>query len=864
MALWVQAHDGLLARLDAELKRRSAHPARTVVLLPYAQLRPLATRLWAQCYPDGFTPRFETTMNWTNALGDHVRQSLDITFDAGLDTLTAQALLAMAGLASHQDALAGLLVQSAHQLAPLAAAAGPAGRMQWAVTARTAAMSGMDGAALQWEAAVARIAVEWASVSGYASDLLFAPRAQEAVDCLVMVQGLSPDPLAAGLADVWADRLQVLSLAETSLSPQRYAVLPPSGAVRLHVCLDAEDEAQRSAACALRHIALGNFPVALVSSDRALTRRVRAMLDSAGVQMRDENGWKLSTSRAAANVMALLRAATWNAPSDAVLDWLKTSVAWVDAVDAVDALEKALRRGQVRDWSDAVTTPLIAQSAELLQTCTRIDALRETFKGRRLLVGWLEVLRGALQASGVWDGLLADGAGAKVAQALHLENVVQGSNEGWNGLAATALWAARRMDLREFTAWVNQALEGASFQPDYPAEEQVVILPMSQMLGRPFAAVVLAGCDEVRLNPGAEPPGAWTAAQRAALGLPARDALDALTRSAWERALQTPVCDVLWRTSDEAGEALLPSTLVQLLMLDRAAQGVITWAEDPRELRVQACTPVAMPQPVGRDVPVSQLSASAYEDLRQCPYRFFALRQLGLKMDDELESEVDKRDFGLWLHAVLSGFHDALLANPTQDASSRKAMLDASADEATRAMALPQGEFLPFAAAWPAVRDGYLQWLGEHEAKGAHFVVGESPRSQQIGSVKLVGRIDRIDRIDSALQGETMLLDYKTEPLAKSRARVKDMLEDTQIAFYAALLPNDTLRAAYVNVGERDGTVLCEQPHVVHARDALIHGILEDMEHIAQGAALPALGDGTACDYCQARGLCRKDFWTVL
>ena len=54
-----------------------------------------------------------------------------------------------------------------------------------------------------------------------------------------------------------------------------------------------------------------------------------------------------------------------------------------------------------------------------------------------------------------------------------------------------------------------------------------------------------------------------------------------------------------------------------------------------------------------------------------------------------------------------------------------------------------------------------------------------------------------------------------------------------------------------------------KQPHVVQARDALIHGILDDMERISQGAALPALGDGPACDYCQVRGLCRKDFWAI-
>jgi ATP-dependent helicase/nuclease subunit B len=54
----------LVQALREEITRRGAHPARTVVLLPYAQLMPIARRFWAELVPSGFAPRFETTMNW--------------------------------------------------------------------------------------------------------------------------------------------------------------------------------------------------------------------------------------------------------------------------------------------------------------------------------------------------------------------------------------------------------------------------------------------------------------------------------------------------------------------------------------------------------------------------------------------------------------------------------------------------------------------------------------------------------------------------------------------------------------------------------------------------------------------------------
>ena len=68
--------------------------------------------------------------------------------------------------------------------------------------------------------------------------------------------------------------------------------------------------------------------MALVATDRLLTRRIRAMLTAQQVRIRDETGWKLSTTRAAAQLVVTLRAARWDASSDAVLDWLKNAPAF--------------------------------------------------------------------------------------------------------------------------------------------------------------------------------------------------------------------------------------------------------------------------------------------------------------------------------------------------------------------------------------------------------------------------------------------------------------------------------------------------------------------------------------------------------
>jgi ATP-dependent helicase/nuclease subunit B len=108
-------------------------------------------------------------------------------------------------------------------------------------------------------------------------------------------------------------------------------------------------------------------------------------------------------------------------------------------------------------------------------------------------------------------------------------------------------------------------------------------------------------------------------------------------------------------------------------------EGAGTAADDPREARSERAQDVLRPAPQGAPLVPQQVSASSYEDLRRCPYRFFALRMLGLREADEIEAEVDKRDFGTWLHGVLKSFHEALREQGHLSRPERVRLLDAIA-----------------------------------------------------------------------------------------------------------------------------------------------------------------------------------------
>jgi ATP-dependent helicase/nuclease subunit B len=828
----------LWAQVAAHMHTRSAHPARTVVLLPFFQLQSVARATARQHWPAGFVPRLETTKSWSQRISHFMPSALDISFDAGLDSLRAAQWLQRAGLGAKQAMLSANLVLTAHQLGALVAAVPPSQRSDWAANARVQALQGIDkltGSPLMYEAAIARIALEWAVASRYASDVLFEPSLHSSLDALVVVQGLQANPLASALARHWQAISSTVEWQQEDSAAQ----------VSLHSAANAFDEADRAAACVLQHIAAGRVPVALAAVDRVTTRRVSATLALHGVALQDETGWKLSTTRAAASVMALLRAARWSVQAsgiegaqDALLDWLKHTNA---PTASVNALERAFRvpNTSLAQQNNAQAAIEFIVSAD--QPNATIDTLLGSLRAPRSAAQWLVGLKSVLSATGQWGALMQDAAGRDCVQALHL-------------LQPEALAEhSQPISLADFTAWASDCLENASFKPGSDdIATQVVVLPLAQVLARPFEAIVIAAADEQRLSASPEPVGHWSSAQREALGLPSRTVLAAELQAVWASALCVPQVDVLWRSA-EGDQVLQPSPLLQRWLLTHDALK----AQDPRITQPVQATPTLPPQPTAGPLRVTSLSASSYSDLRTCPYRFFALRLLGLQEADELETEIDKRDFGSWLHSVLADFHMRRKAHP--NATDDVTLLDQCAADKR----IPDAGFVPFAAAWPQVRNSYLLWLAQHESEGWQFDQSELTRNLTHDNIELKGRLDRVDRLSRGPEaGTAYVLDYKTESTSVSKERVKNPLEDTQLAFYAALLGEDDIHAAYVNVAERS-TVSTAQPDIMPARDALLQGISTDVQRIHAGHTLPALGEGKACDYCAARGLCRKDMWTL-
>lgn len=854
-AMWAEVATQVGRWLDGRgLSTRDA-----CVLLPFAELLPPAKRAFAASA--GWMPRIHTTQTLARELAPTIASDgAGPSGHAAIDTLLAEQLLrqpawgrdwARRDPGAFQHAVSRV-VRTAHAVLRGAQGITPDGRQAyWARVQQVAtSAAGIDGGLL-------RVAVEWAAMAPPPpTDVLFTLRPS----AWIAVQFGGEDSLASALTS--GRSVPALHLWLDAEGDDPFSLLPGAGVIDVVRAGDAEAEAMSATCEVVAALDRGEGPVALVAEDRALVRRVRALLERTGTAVDDETGWPLSTTRAGARVMAALRAAHPAASQDDLLDWLKSAIG-IDDQDDLAALERSWRRPQRQpDGEGAAAQQLWARERARLRVFAD--------PGRRSVAAWLQALDDVLFGADIDASWQVDAASQQLRRTLWLDSDSRG--------AAGRAWLEGAMTLDGFTSWVQRALEEARFVPDGSgAVADVVITPLSRAIGRPFGTVVVPGADAQRLALADSPDLLLSDAAMRALGLPHLAQRRRRQAQGFVHLLRSPKVVLLWRQTD-GDETMAPSALVDRLR-DACIQADRPIRERDASVPMQAVdvqlAPVPMPT-VGTRLPATW-TASAVESLRQCPYQFFARVVLGLREDDELDDDVDKRDFGAWIHATLERFH-AGRPESTTEADDVRRLVGVARDTLEAYAAdhrVDRAALLPYTAGFEHFAGRYVSWLHGHERDGWRYEAGEVDRTVALdaaddidagigGSLRLRGRIDRIDR--QPAQTAVQVIDYKTGARDQLTRRVRQPLEDTQLAVYAALLlptlsAGTAVSAAYLALDDSDGVVEIAHENVAETAHTLTRALADERRRMLAGAPLPPLGQGSVCDYCEARGLCRRDHW---
>jgi hypothetical protein len=204
-----------------------------------------------------------------------------------------------------------------------------------------------------------------------------------------------------------------------------------------------------------------------------------------------------------------------------------------------------------------------------------------------------------------------------------------------------------------------------------------------------------AGLRRSRLPASPEPPGNWSVAQRAGT----RACRSRETWRAQRPAGRTPCSNPHVRPALARQRRQRRAGPAQPAGAGPAARPCPAALADPRRPR-SPVLPTAAPTPSGALLPVENISASAYEDLRRCPYRFFALRQLGLQ--EAPTSSTSRSTSATSATGCTRCCAISTRAARRRPARRARGACSTGARSAPRAAGLADGEFLPFAAAWPA------------------------------------------------------------------------------------------------------------------------------------------------------------------
>ena len=616
--------------------------------------------------------------------------------------------------------------------------------------------------------------------------------------------------------------------------------------------------------------------IAIVAQDRLTARRVRALLEREAVLVSDETGWKLSTSRAAACVDALLECVAGQAYHRDLLDLCKSPYVFADLepdtrAAAVQALEAALRSASVRRglarYKRAVqgARPGSAPPAALeqaLRLLERIEAATALLDARPApLARWLARLQRALAEVGADAALSGDIAGQAVldlieARRLELEtNAAQFSFQAWRD-------------------WLNREFEGATFR-DAAIDSPIVMTALNAVCLRRFEAVLLLGGDARQLAP-AVPGAFFNHAVRRELGLRTREDAERELRRDLELLLATvPRVVVTWQATQNGEANRLAADLALLSTLHALA-----WGGDlqcaPLPARPEAepgaeTAPVpgfAAPTVPAARVPL-RVSVSAYASLVACPYRFYARHVLGLGELDEVSEDLDKRGYGELVHRILERFHAAHPAIAALTPGAALAALRAIGDEVFAAAVADNFLATGWRLRWEKRLVAYLDWQRALEAEGWRWREAEARVARRLPlpdgeEVELYGRIDRIDaRADDA--SCVALYDYKTQRAAAIAGRLAD---DVQLPVYALLygVAADVERAAYIALDDErivavaaGGDDEAGEPSLAEAAEAQGERLVRLLSELRAGAALPAHGADRVCTFCEMRGLCRRD-----
>ena len=654
----------------------------------------------------------------------------------------------------------------------------------------------------------------------------------------------------------------------------------------------------------------GKTNIALVAQDRLVARRARALLARLGpsLKIQDETGWKLSTTRAAAALnswLELLRAPPEGPSAADLLEFLQNP--FLD-------LGKCLNANSTRDAESL--NGLVAQLEDILiasQAKSGWETFHMAIEGsvshgsaapNPLLLELLQSIRGRLNR---WRGVKINCA---LAHQYLMDDLIQiGMTQGLEkdsaGKQLLELLETFDFDvehqqiamrLNEWLSLLKTVIEESSYEEmGVSAAATLSILPLSSTRFREFEAIVMVGCDEQQLPAFSEPPLFFSDTLNRLLGGSSIEAqFVQQARDLSQLLTSFSSVDLLWQSKSKSGEPLRASAWIQRLQMDLPnwqAQNASTLFVPRSGKAIPSHMAIAK---LDSDLPMPvSMSPSAYKALRDCPYKYYVRSLLGLRKLKGFEEGFDASLAGQTLHKILRNFYHAMKSEAqkssspmTADLKQRRAwmqdQLTLISEQVFKRLIEGDARVLGVLRDWQKQIPSFIHWQLEREAQGWQFhdaevkVGFDLPFTDVDGNERHIRIEGYADRFDVSIHDSkaASVIDYKNQNLTKVEWRSEAVLDDPQLLIYArASNESKKISGRVVNAAEwvalkadvkKEGdeaarTVAIEaMPELMQE---FSEQMTEDVQSLWSGKPLKAFAPDSVCQYCEARGICRKGMW---
>jgi len=680
---------------------------------------------------------------------------------------------------------------------------------------------------------------------------------------------------------------------------KKYRGIESNPLIGIHVfsANDAEQEARAIDIQLRRWLLEGKTKLAIVTENRRLARRVRALLERSGVHLQDTAGWALSTTRAATVVERWLECIEQDFDYLALLDLLKSSFIFPEYERdtfnyAIYRLEQDIMRREnisshleyyqkaiaerlerLPDWfkhnEDANILNSILSKIEIAAEPLLELSQQKNFTPPQ----FIQTIIGSFKVLGLDNSLAEDAAGIKIINLL--ETLLIDSEL----VQLTFNWVEAR-------AWLALQLERSRFMP--PASStQVQLIGLSQSTQQKFDGLIIAAVEDEFLPGSSSISTFFNDRVKHELGLSTSLQEKDERFYHFMRLLNSSDNILLsYRNQGDSGEEIKPSAWLALLeqfnhlafntdLKDCKLEALVnapenTFTHSAKHIAIESQQP--MPSIPENLIP-TKISASQYQELMNCPYLFYAARCLKLETTDEIRLALSKADYGERIHKCLEAFHQSVDGLPNyfkadvteknRDAASEclnsiiKHVFSSDLNEnhEHQAWYLQAKKIVPHYIDWQIKHN--QNW---HTYKFEEHIIKELEINNTNKPLKLSGRLDRIDRDDNGLN----VIDYKTGTISSNKE--VEAGEQVQLPFYHTLLEDEELNVTQVEYLEvKSDTVKTRAKLSGDKLEAIAKESTDRLKEIFNQlhteTGLPAWGDEKTCGRCNMQGLCRKQMW---